>query len=123
MDMTEFYTVRVDDSRVQLDQQDNVPLATAMRAWGGKGTTIRVGAESFEQQYIAGHEDNLMCRVFRRVDGAGGLLAVFDGTGLLLVAQAATNLALVAGAGQFARMATYIRYGADIFEHGDEDED
>ncbi|MEG2172323.1 MAG: hypothetical protein RRY29_03575 [Desulfovibrionaceae bacterium] len=122
MDMTEYYCLRVDGSRVHLEAEENAPLADAVRKWGGKGTSLRVGASVFEQQYIAGHEDTLLCRVFRKADGTGGLLVVFDATGLLLVAEAASNLALVAGAGHFARMATYIRYGADIFEHGDDED-
>lgn len=122
MSTVEFYTLRLDASRVSFGPLDNAPLVKAIEAWAGKGVSVKVGADSYEQQYIAGDEETLLCRVFRKVDGAGGFVVVFDGTGALLVAHADTNLALLAGAGHFARMATYIRYGADIFEHGDDED-
>lgn len=122
MHTLEFYSLRLDGNRVNFASLDNPALVKAVGAWAGKGTSIKVESNTYEQQYIAGHEDNLLCRVFRKVNGAGGFVVVFDGTGALLVAYADTNLELVAGAGHFARMATYIRYGADIFEHGDEED-
>lgn len=122
MSALEFYRIRLEGSHPVLESLDNPVLSKAILAWAGKGTSVSVGADTFEQQYIAGHEETLLCRVFRNVDGAGGFVVVFDGTGVLLVAQADSNLALVAGAGHFSRMATYIRYGADIFEHRDEDD-
>lgn len=119
----EFYTLRLDGNRVNFGSLDNPLLVKAVEAWAGKGLSVKAGADSYEQQYIAGHEETLLCRVFRKVNGAGGFVVVFDGTGALLVACADTNLELVAGAGHFARMATYIRYGADIFEHRDEEDE
>lgn len=123
MSALEFYHLRLEGSRPVFETLDNPALSAAILDWAGKGTSLNVGADSFEQQYIAGHEETLLCRVFRKAGGTGGFVVVFDGTGALLVAQADSNLALVAGAGHFSRMATYIRYGADIFEHRDDDDD
>lgn len=122
MNTLEFYSLRLDGNRVNFGSLDNSALVKCIEAWAGKGTSLKVGADSYEQQYIVGHEETLLCRVFRKVNGAGGFVVVFDGTGALLVAWADTNLELVAGAGHFARLATYTRYGADIFEHGDEED-
>lgn len=122
MSALEFYHIRFEGSRPVFKNVDDPNFSKAILDWAGKGTSLSVGADNFEQQYIAGHEETLLCRVFRRKDGAGGFVVVFDGTGVLLVAQADSNLALVAGAGHFARTATYIRYGADIFEHGDDED-
>lgn len=122
MQLNEVYSVRVSKEQVQFDPLEQPVLRDAVLAWGGKGTIMKVGDATFEQQYIVGHEDTLLCRVFRKARAAGGLLVAMDATGLLLVALAATNLELVSAAGYFARTSTYIRYGADIFEHGDDEE-
>lgn len=122
MQLNEVYSVRLGTGQVQFDPLEHPSLRDAVLAWGGKGIIVKVEEATFEQQYIVGHEDTLLCRVFRKARSAGGLLVVMDATGLLLVALAATNLELVNAAGYFARMSTYIRYGADIFEHGDDAE-
>lgn len=119
MDLSEVYSVRLGAGQVEFDALEAPALRKAVQEWGGKGTILHVEGAAFEQQYLVGHEDTLLCRVFRKAKTFGGLLVVMDATGLLLVALATTNLELVSAAGHFARMSTYIRYGADIFENID----
>lgn len=123
MQNTELYTLRFDGRDIHFEGCEDNDLIKALQNWDGTGILPPVGKDSYEQQYIAGHEETLLCRIYRKVGGTGGLVAVYDATGLLLVAQADSNLILVEGAGHFARMSTYIRYGADIFEHDDADDD
>lgn len=122
MQLDEVYSVRLGGGQVEFDSLEDPTLRKAVLAWGGKGTILHVEDASFEQQYIVGHEDTLLCRVFRKAKSAGGLLVVMDATGLLLVALATTNLELVSAAGHFSRLSTYVRYGADIFEDIDDED-
>ena len=65
----------------------------------------------------------MYCVAFRKEEGHGGLFAMYDENGLLFVAVAASNLAYSLGLAEMGRMVTYARYGADIFDALDENDD
>lgn len=65
----------------------------------------------------------LQCSVFRRENGAGGCFVLQDADGPLFAVVAESNLAYGLGLGRFGRLVAYARYGADIFENADVDDD
>ena len=72
---------------------------------------------------ILGDPELMYCVAFRKEDGPGGVFAMYDEDSLLFLAVAESNLAYSLGLAQMGRMVTYARYGADIFEALDENDD
>ena len=69
-----------------------------------------------------GDDNRLWCEAFRAPGRPGGLFVLRDFDEILMVAAAETHLAFVSGLSRFARMTTYARYAADIFEHADDED-
>lgn len=103
--MPEYYTARHDGIRL-----------TFTPATGGD-----VGDwADYRSVWRMGDAENLWCEARRAPRDPGGVVIVRDFDEELVVVHAPTHLAFVETLGHFARLVTYGRYAADIYEH-DED--
>ncbi len=69
-----------------------------------------------------GDDNKIWCEVYRAQGQSGGFFILRDFDDVLMVAKAHDNIAFLAGLNFFAGIVSNSRYGADIFEHN-EDED
>ena len=114
--MCEIYTLLV---------QGNGKTTFAPREDAALAAAIRDGLLPDGHQFVnrLGDAGLLQCSVFRREAGAGGCFVVQDSEGQLFAVVAESNLAYGLGLGRFGRLVAYARYGADIFENADVDDD
>lgn len=59
----------------------------------------------------------LHCAVFRKKGQPGGIFSVYNGKEPLFAAHAASNLLFAAGMGYFGELTANARYGVDVFEN------
>lgn len=78
---------------------------------------LPAAADDFELSCRMGDPDLLECLAYRHKNSWGGIFALRDKAGLLYTAQADTALIWSIGLGYFGKLASYVRYGADIFEN------
>ncbi|MDD4702128.1 MAG: hypothetical protein PHI96_07900 [Desulfovibrio sp.] len=113
--MQEFYDLKIEGTKLHF-----IP-----RADGAEGFEFALPEppENHSATGILGDPELMYCVAFRREDGPGGVFAMYDESSLLFVAVAGSNLAYSLGLAQMGRMVTYSRYGADIFDALDENDD
>ncbi len=68
-----------------------------------------------------GDDNKIWCAVYR--EQSGGMFIIRDFDHVLLVARAKNNMTFLAGLNYFAGIVSNSRYGADIFEHNDDEDE
>lgn len=112
----EIYTLKHNGQTLIFGKNQDTEFCEFICEWDGQGSLLFFGLKRFEQQYVLGHEDTILCRVYKNNNGQGGIIAVLEHSELLIVAYALDNLSYVEGIAHYAKTATYVRYGYDIFE-------
>jgi len=115
MENTEIYSLKHNGQRLIFDKNQDEELQELIIHWDGKGSLLLLEHEKFEQQYVLGHEENILCKVYKKSGGSGGMIAVLERSELLIVAYALDNFAYIEGIAHYAKTVTYTRFGYDIF--------
>lgn len=117
--MPEFYTITTDKQFISFTARPGdapeyalSPTFDPKTAPAGLAVVCRMGAP-----------DVAHCVIFRFDDKPGGVFAMHDSDGFLFAAVAETNLAYALAKGFFGRLTATARYGVDVFEHLEDDND
>lgn len=113
---TEVYSLKHNGQTLIFGKNQDTEFCDFICDWDGQGSLLLFGVKRFEQQYVLGHEDNILCKVYKNITESGGIIAVFERTDLLIVVYAKDHLSYLEGVAHYAKTATYARYGYDIFE-------
>ncbi len=113
--MQEFYDLKIEGTKLHFIPRDDGPE--------GFEFALPEPPVNHTAAGILGDPELMYCVAFRKEEGHGGLFAMYDENGLLFVAVAASNLAYSLGLAEMGRTVTYARYGADIFDALDENDD
>ncbi len=70
-----------------------------------------------------GDDNKIWCTVYRAQGMGGGIFIMRDFDEVLIIAKAQDNMTFLSGLEFFAGIVSNSRYGADIFEHVDDDEE
>lgn len=117
--MVEIYTIKVEKSEIAFfPRPDGIPDFVASSVFDpvsapkGLSVVCRMGAP-----------DLVHCVIFRHAGKVGGIFALHEQNELLFVAFAETNLAYTLAKGFFGELTANVRYGVDIFESMEGDDD
>lgn len=111
----EVYLVKHNGQNLIFAKNEDIELNDCISKWNGLDNSLLAGERSYIMQYALGHEENILCKVFKHNKGQGGIIAIYENSDLLLIAYAMDNMAYIEAIGHYAKMATYTRYGYDIF--------
>lgn len=114
----ECYTLEYDGKRLRFAPAslENMPCQPVTT---GERTDVTLKSP-WEFHSSLGDDNRIWCEAYRVSNQPGGFFIVRDFDEVLLLARAETHLAFLQGLSRFARLTTYTRYAADIFEHDEE---
>lgn len=113
----EIYSMEHSGKRLYLEKYKGDPVVALPQ----RGAAYTPGPR-WRRHAALGDSEALWCEAWRAPD-SGGLFVLWDADEPLLLVLAENNLAFVEGVGRYSRLTTYARYGADVFEHVDADDD